>query len=168
MTTNDFVSQQLIGDTYQEVRPQLMNIFRQAHIPEADCEDLVQDVFMKMMSVDLLLDSQLKGLAVTIAYQKRTDWLRHQAVRRERLAHWDFQYTMEGHEVEARQLRQAELRVVGRMSEGDARVYRLSRFDDKTTDEIAAITSLSRRAVEGRLYRTRKLVRESLKEYKVG
>lgn len=168
MTTNDNSIRQLIGATYSEVRPQLMNIFRQAHIPEDDCQDLVQEVFMKIMSVDLLLTDQLKGLAVTIAFQKRTDWLRHQAIKRSCLSHWDMRYTMEGHELEAKQLRQAELHVVDRMSDSDAQVYRLSRFEDKTAEEIAAITHLTQRAVEGRLYRTRKLVRESLRSYKVG
>ena len=147
---------------YEKAHPTLISIFRKANISEEDSRDLVQEVFVKLMTLDILLEDHLMGLAVTIAYQKRTNWLRHHAYCRRAQRLWRPQATVEPCELECRQLLQAEQSVVSRMSDRDALVYRLSRFENKTPLEITHITTLSLRAVEGRLYRTRKMVRQSL------
>ena len=67
----------MIGKIYQDVRMEIFSIFRQACISEETCEDLVQEVFMKVLSLDVILEEHLKALVVTIAYQKRTDYLLH-------------------------------------------------------------------------------------------
>lgn len=141
----------------------LLAIFLKANIPEEDAKDLVQEVFVKILTIDIILPEGLKGLAITIAYQKRTDWLRHQAYCRRMMTQMRPQTIVEQHELECQQIEQVEQRVVNRMSDKDAWVYKLSRFDNKSTQEIMQITSFSLRAVEGRLYRTRLLVRRTLK-----
>jgi len=77
MEKSTALHQEAIGRLYEEARPMLLSIFRKASIPEEDGEDLVQEVFVKLMALDVILVDHLMGLAVTIAYQKRTDWLRH-------------------------------------------------------------------------------------------
>ncbi len=163
MENSTALRQEAISRLYETARPMLLSIFRKAHIPDEDSKDLVQEVFVKLMTLDILLADHLLGLAVTIAYQKRTDWLRHHVYCRRLQNEWRPQATVEPCEVECRQLLQAERHVVSRMNECDAWVYSLSRFDNKTPQEITLITSLSLRAVEGRLYRTRKMVRQTLK-----
>ena len=79
VTTHEESNRQIIGRIYQKVNREIYAIFRQVCIPEDICEDLVQDVFMKILGLDIILEDQLKGLAVQIAYQKRTDYLRHLA-----------------------------------------------------------------------------------------
>lgn len=162
MEKNTALRQETIGRLYDKARPMLLSIFRKAHIPEEDGKDLVQEVFVKLLSIDILLADHLLGLAVTIAYQKRTDWLRHHVYCRRQQNLWRPQATVTPCDTECHQLLQAERQVVDRMTACDAWVYSLSRFDGKTPQEITHITALSLRAVEGRLYRTRKLVRQTL------
>lgn len=152
-----------ISRLYEETSPMLLAIFLKANIPEEDARDLVQEVFVKILTIDIILPEGLKGLAITIAYQKRTDWLRHQAYCRRMMTQMRPQTIVEQHELECQQMEQVEQRVVNRMSNKDAWVYKLSRFDNKSTQEIMQITSFSLRGVEGRLYRTRLLVRRTLK-----
>ncbi len=163
MEKNTALRQETIGRLYDKAQPMLLSIFRKAHIPEEDGKDLVQEVFVKLMTLDILLADHLLGLAVTIAYQKRSDWLRHHVYCRRLQSQWRLQDTVVPCDVECRQLLQAERQVVDHMTDSDAWIYSLSRFDGKTPQEITHITTLSLRAVEGRLYRTRKMVRKTLR-----
>ena len=45
----------------------LLAIFLKANIPEEDARDLVQEVFVKILTIDIILPEGLKGLAITIA-----------------------------------------------------------------------------------------------------
>ena len=147
----------MIGKIYQDVRMEIFSIFRQACISEETCEDLVQEVFMKVLSLDVILEEHLKALVVTIAYQKRTDYLRHRTyINKEQ----SYTNTM----CETKDLMNAEMKVIHSMSEKDACVYKLMRFEEKTADEIVMETGLSKRAVESRIYRTRNMVRDNLRK----
>jgi len=166
MQTINATKRQVIGRIYQEVRLELFSIFRQACISEDTCQDLVHDVFIKIMGIDDIVISQLKALAVVIAYQKRTDYLRHRAyinkVRNDmQVRDTDRIYTQQ--DTEIKELLNAEMRVVNGMSELDGKAYMLSRFEQKSADEIALTLNLSKRAVESRIYRTRMLVRNNLR-----
>lgn len=50
------------------------------------------------------------------------------------------------------------------MSDLDVKTYSMSRYDEKTADEIAQTLNISKRAVEARLYRMRLVVREKLRK----
>ena len=158
-------NREIIGQTYQKVRQEIFSIFRQACIAEDTCEDLVQDVFMKIMGLDIIIEEQLKGMAVTMAYQKRTDYLRHRACMKK--VHGDLGWQMEisytCKDVEVNDIMRIEMKAVNRMSETDCRIYKMTRFEEKTADEIVLETGLSIRAVESRIYRTRMMVRECVR-----
>lgn len=164
-TTISPANRQVIGDTYRKVRAEIFAIFRQACIEEDTCEDLVQEVFLKIMGLDVILPEQLKGMAVKMAYQKRIDYLRHRAIINK--VHHDLGWMMERNytntEAEVNDILRVEQKTMDRMSDMDCRVYRLTRFEEKTADEIVLETGLSKRAVESRIYRTRVLVRDSVR-----
>ena len=166
MVTVSSENREIIGRAYQEVRPDIFSIFRQACIAEDTCEDLVQEVFVKIMGLDIIIASQLKALAVTIAYQKRTDYLRHciymNKVRNE--GSWQMERSYTNQEAEVNDILQTEMKVIRCMSELDSRTYILSRFEEKSADEIALTLNLSKRAVESRIYRTRQMVREHVRK----
>ena len=166
MTTIEQKNREIIGQTYQKVRMEIFTIFRQACIAEDTCEDLVQEVFMKIMGMDIILADQLKGLAVKMAYQKRIDYLRHRMYRNK--AHDDLSWQMErsytSTEAEVNDILHVEMKVIKGMSEKDARIYCMTRFEEKTADEIVLETGLSKRAVESRIYRTRMMVRENVRQ----
>ena len=147
----------VIGKIYADVRSELYAIFRQACIAEEECEDLVQEVFVKILGLDIIIEEQLKGLAVTIAYQKRTDYLRHRAyINKVKMDSrgWEMEQSYTNTEAEVNDILNMEI---------DSQTYCLSRFEDKTADEIALQLNLSKRAVESRLYRTRMTMRKTLK-----
>lgn len=164
-TTISNVNREIIGKTYQMMKQSCFAIFRQACIPEEICEDLVQEVFMKLMTLDILLESQIKGLAIQIAYQKRTDYLRHRAIvnKVKNDTHWRIEQSYTNTDAEVNDILQVELKVINSMSENDSRIYKLTRFENKSADEIVLETGLSKRAVESRIYRTRIMVRNSVK-----
>ena len=159
-------NRQIIGKAYQKVRQEIFSIFRQACIDMDTCEDLVQDVFLKIMGLDVILEDQLKGMAVKIAYQKRIDYLRRRAIINkvhDKLA-WMMERSYTHTEAEVNDILQVEMKVISTMSEKDAMVYQMTRFEEKTADEIMVATGLSKRAVESRIYRTRILVRNNVRE----
>jgi len=167
MQTINSTKRQMIGRVYQEVKLELFSIFRQACIAEDTCEDLVHDVFIKIMGLDDIVVSQLKALAVVIAYQKRTDYLRHRAYinKVQNDMHVRFaarSYTQQ--DAEIKEILHAEMKVVKGMSELDGKTYMLSRFEEKTADEIALTLNMTKRAVESRIYRTRMLVRNNVRK----
>ena len=159
-------TRQIIGETYKKVRQEIFSIFRQACIDIDTCEDLVQEVFLKIMGLDVILEDQLKGLAVTIAYQKRTDYLRRRACInkvREKLS-WMVERSYTNMEAEVNDILQVEMKAIRCMSATDCQIYEMSRFEEKTADEIVLETGLTKRAVESRIYRTRVLVRDSVRK----
>lgn len=159
-------NRKIIGRAYEKIRMELFTIFRQACIAEDTCEDLVQEVFMKIMSVDILIEDQLKGLAVKMAYQKRVDYLRRRAMINK--VHdslgWQMERSYAHVDAEVRDILQVEMRAIRCMSVMDSKIYQLNRFEEKTADEIVLETGLSKRAVESRIYRTRKLVRDNVRQ----
>lgn len=165
METISSRNRQIIGETYKKVRMEIFTIFRQVCIPEDICEDLVQEVFLKIMGLDVILEDQLKGMAVKIAYQKRIDYLRRRACINkvhERIS-WMLERSFTHEEVEVGDILRVEMNAVRGMSDTDSRVYRLCRFEEKTADEIALELNLSKRAVESRIYRTRMIVRNNVR-----
>lgn len=158
-------NRQLLGDAYNEYRNELLAIFHQAHISEEASEDLLHEVFMKMMRQDIIFPDMLKGLAVTIAYQKRTDYLRRQAMihRKMDTSAYAMEYSTEGNACEVRELMALEQQVMKRLSKIECQVYSLSRFEEKTTGEIATQLNISTRSSESYLYRARKQVRDGMR-----
>lgn len=167
MQTINATNRQIIGRTYQEVRMELFAIFRQACIDEDTCADLVQDVFVKLLARDEIIQAQVKALAVVIAYQKRTDYLRHRACMNKvigEMALWQTELAYTPQEAEIKEILNAEMKVVKGMSELDGKTYMLSRFEEKTAEEIALTLHLTKRAVESRIYRTRMMVRNNVRK----
>lgn len=165
METISNTNRQIIGETYKKVRQELFSIFRQACIDVDTCEDLVQDVFMKIMGLDIIIEDQLKGMAVTIAYQKRTDYLRRRACMNkvhDKLS-WMMDRSYTNTAAEVNDILQVEMKAIQCMSEKDGQIYQMTRFEEKSADEIVLETGLSKRAVESRIYRTRIMVRDSVR-----
>lgn len=166
MTTIESKNRQAIGNVYQKIRQEIFSIFRQACIAEDTCEDMVQEVFVKILGLDIIIEDQLKGLAVQIAYQKRTDYLRRKAIINK--VHGELGWRMEqsySHtEAEVNDILNVEMQAIHCMSEKDAQIYEMTRFEEKTADEIVLETGLSKRAVESRIYRTRIQVRDAVRK----
>lgn len=158
-------NRQIIGEAYKKVRTEIFTIFRQVCIPEDICEDLVQEVFLKIMGLDIILEDQLKGMAVKIAYQKRIDYLRRRACinKVHNYIGWAMERSYSHQEAEVNDILRVEMNVIQCMSDTDSKIYQMVRFEEKTADEIVLETGLSKRAVESRIYRTRVMVRNQVR-----
>jgi DNA-directed RNA polymerase specialized sigma24 family protein len=77
---------------------------------------------------------------------------------------WQMEQSYTNQEAEVNDILCAEMNAIEGMSEKDARIYQMARFDDKTADEIVLETGLSKRAVESRIYRTRLQVRQQVRK----
>ena len=165
MTTIESKNRQAIGNVYQKIRQEIFSIFRQACIAEDTCEDMVQEVFVKILSLDIIIEDQLKGLAVQIAYQKRTDYLRRKTIINKVRGElgWRMEQSYSNIEAEVNDILKVEMQAIHSMSEKDAKIYEMIRFEEKTADEIVLETGLSKRAVESRIYRTRIQVRKAVR-----
>lgn len=154
----------LVEQTYRKMWSSVLAIFRQAGLCEADCEDLAQNVFLRLMSIDVLLAETIEGMTATIAYHLRTDYLRRRAAIRRHYAEMltadVFDARRSDERVMLKELYALEQTALERMSPANRQIYLLSHYADKTNEEIAQTLSMSYRAVESRLYRSRQEVRQ--------
>lgn len=167
MNSVSLQNRKVIGEAYTALKPQLFAIFRQAAIEESVCDDLVHDVFVKLLGIDIITAERLKGLAVTIAYKKRIDYLRHSNyVNNERAKIVKMNEGSSTCHISSDMnfILKAEKSILLGMNELDVKTYSMSRYEDKTADEIALSLNITKRAVEARLYRTRLSVREKLRK----
>lgn len=162
------VKNKAISDTFTGMKDVLLSIFRQAGIPEEDCKDLVQNVFLRLLSIDMLRLETIKSITATIALRMRTDYLRHKALMHRLYATADtadiFDYGYNDTSFDARELAQCESMIASKMNDSYRRIYEMSRFNGCSYEEIADAMNISYRAVESRLYRARNFVRNSIKE----
>lgn len=157
-----------IVSVYGSMRSSLLAIFRQVGIPEEECKDLVQNVFLRLLSIDTLRLDSIKGITATIALRMRTDYLRHKAFLHRIYSDIDtadiFDYGYHDTSLDSAELANCEMKIVSRMTDTNRKVYELSRFEEQSYNEIAAIMDMSYRSVESRIYRARSEVRQKLKQ----
>lgn len=168
MEQQSTINAEIIGKVYTETRTDVFAIFRQARIPEEQCWDMVQDVFMKLMKIDLIDGERVRGMIFTIAFRMRTDYYRHRyfvnKIFSENPDATSMDHLYNNNTLEVKELERFEMKIVSRMSELDSKTYCMDRFEEKSSKEIAMQLNLSSRSIEARLYRTRKTVRENMRK----
>ncbi len=133
-----------------------------------DAEDLMHDLFIKVLNVDLITESSARSWLFIMARNMVTDLQRHRAYVRQREA--DLSKTLSGmHDdattkrVEYADLLMFEQRWLSRLPTKRARIYRMYRHEEMTADEIAAELHLSKRTVECQIYLSTKKIKYCLK-----
>lgn len=154
---------ELVGKAFANYREEVLSVFLQYGICMEDAEDLLQNVFLKLLGVDIVYEDSLKALVMVTAMNLRKDYCRKQAFRRRSLEAMDEPDFIERsceHEVIAADIESLEQSVVStRLNDINASIYSLSRHEGLSAKEIALRLELDVRAVESRLYYSRKLVR---------
>lgn len=130
-------------------------------------EDLAQDVFIKLWNIrQTICEATIKSLVFTVANNIVTDHLRKYVRRRaykDYAAYYGEHYTNSTMErVEADNLAETELKIVTAMPLKRRQVYMLSRYEDKTIDDIASELGMARRTVETHLFLGRKIMRREI------
>ena len=155
---------QLVGKAFANYRNEVLSVFLQYGISMEDAEDLTQNVFLKLLGVDIVHEESLKALVMVTALNLRKDYCRRQAFRRKSLAAMDTPDTIQHsceHEVMAKDIEAVEQYVVSKRLNSINAICIISVVFSQSKD-IALRLGLDVRAVEYRLYYARKIVREKI------
>ena len=140
---------------------------------EADAEELVQDVFLKVWEKREILDTSqnIKAYIFKIAINTIYDFIRHKNIERSfnDFAQINFDKTINNtwDTIIFKEMQITLKELVAQMPEQRRRVFRLSKIKGLTNDEIAHKLNLSKRTVENQLYRAIIFLKEHLKNNSV-
>ena len=167
MEQNTINQRQMIADFYTRHHAELVNFAISRLGNREESEDLVQDVFIKMMSFEGMINEEtIKSFAFTIAANKIKDHLRRRIFRHKMEENAKYEMELQHSHVERVVEYHDTLRMVNdsmaRLSPACAKVYRMSLFEDMTAGDIAQETNVSKRTVESQLFTSRKQVRAML------
>lgn len=158
----------LIADLYSEIQGALLGYVTKRIGRCRDAEDLVQDIFLKLLEYTTLLSPQtLRSFVYTIARNHVIDYLRLHA-RSLKAAEY-FSHHAPHHSdsteqtVAVREVKEMEARGVEAMSPRKAQVYIMYVHDGWSVAEISNELSLSRRTVENHIFSARALLRPVLR-----
>ncbi len=132
-------------------------------------EDMLQDLFIKVMSLDVISDETAKNLLFVVAKRMIIDDARHKAFVRE--TEKQMMYSMSSMDnssmvrrVEAADILSFEQKHLAEMPAKRAHIYKMYKHDGMTTDEIVEQLQLSKRTVETHIYHSTKEMREYLRK----
>ena len=149
---------------YQDLKQYLMGYTHD----EMDAEDMIQNLFIKVMTLDVLTPETAKSLLFVMASRMIIDDARHRAFVRQ--LHENVKLTMNAMEtsvferVSCKQIEELEEGRLLCMAPQRAKVYRMWRHEDLSAAEIAERMQLSRRTVENHLYLSRIEMREFMRK----
>ena len=158
---------QMIANFYTVHHAELVNFATSRLGNREESEDLVQDVFIKMMSFEGMINKEtIKSFAFTIAANKIKDHLRRRIFRHKMEENAKYEMELQYSHVERVVEYHDTLRMVNdsmaRLSPACAKVYRMSLIEDMTAGDIAQEMNVTKRTVESQLFTSRKQVRAML------
>lgn len=167
MKPTTVTQQQMIADFYKEYQVKLVNftVARLGNWQEA--EDLVQDVFVKLMTYEgIINETTVRSFIFTITNHEIMNIQRRRACRHKVEESVMYEQELQCSAVERVVEYHDTLRLVNRCVEqltpSCAKVYRMTLFDGKCAGEIAKELNVSKRTVESQLLTSRKKIRTML------
>ena len=160
---------QMIANFYQEYHLELVNFATIRLGNREEAEDLVQDVFVKMMTFDgIINEATVKSFAFTITTNKIKDHLRRRIFRHQMEESKKYEMELQHSNVERVAEYHDTLRIVNmsmdKLSPTCAKVYRMSLFEDMSANDIAKELQVSKRTIESQLFTSRRQMRAMMKE----
>lgn len=132
-------------------------------------EDMIQNIFMKLLSMDIITESTASNLAFVIAKRMIIDDARHKAfVRRQEkdmtrsLSLYD-DYSVDA-QIARDEIAAFEGRILNDMAPKRAEVYKMYRHEELSAQEIADALNLSKRTVEAHIYLSTKEMRDKMRK----
>lgn len=132
-------------------------------------EDMLQDLFVKVMSLDVISDETAKNLLFVMAKRMIIDDARHKAFvceSEKQMAH--SMSSMESYSmarrIEAADILSFERRHLAEMAPKRAHIYKMYKHEGLTTDEIVEKLNLSKRTVETHIYLSTKDMKAYLRK----
>lgn len=168
MKSNNLNQSEIITNAYVMYADQVKSLFLQYNISKEDAEDLLQEIFIKILGVETIRQDTIKSLVMVAAYNMRKDYFRRKAFRNKALANIGTEdiptsSSYDEATILANDIKSLEMKVVANtLNKINCKVYSMSRFEEKTSAEIADEMGIDLHCVESRLYYSRKLVRRKL------
>ncbi len=134
-----------------------------------EAEDLAQDVFVRLMDYDRMLHTNtVKSFIFTIARNLLYDYLRHHYKKQE-VTSYLYEYSVTStneteNQVIANDLAACEKRKMKMLPQQRRTIYAMSRFEDKSVQDISRKLNLSLRTVENHLRMGRRDMRNYMKQ----
>ena len=161
-------STELIIQSYDVHRQQVCRYIYFRINDWADAEDLTQDVYLRLMDYkQLLCKDTVKEFVFTIARNLVIDYLRRYYKRQE-VTSYIYDHTENvTNDMESRiiadDLEACERHRMSLLPPQRGKIYRMSRYENKTVSDISEELNLSPRTVENHLFISRKDIREYMK-----
>lgn len=159
----------LISEIYERYLEEVRLYFTKYTRDEMRAEDMAQDLFIRLMNYkEMILEETAKSFVFTTARRMVIDDARHQEfVRRATEGYLRKQeerrFWQECETLECKQIREMELAKLRSLPPRMAEVYRMSRFEEKTAEEMATELNISKRTVESHLLTSRREVRSAIR-----
>lgn len=131
--------------------------------------DIVQDVFLRLLKYEEITEQTVKSLCYTIAGNLIIDHVRRNYKRCEVYSQLfvesDAPYVLTPEQITTfHDLAEKEQCLMTRLTPRTAQVYKMTRMDELSIDEIARQLSLSRRTVACHQFNGRKIIREEIRK----
>lgn len=135
---------------------------------DADADELLQEVFLKLWEIRVTLDTSrnIKSFLFKICINLIYDFIRRKNIEK---AYLDYSYQLGSHhsdntwqEVIYNDMLNNLNQLVKNMPKQRQRIFRLSKEDGLSNDEIAQELKLSKRTIENQLYRAVAFLKEKL------
>ncbi|MPR35985.1 RNA polymerase sigma factor [Salmonirosea aquatica] len=135
-----------------------------------EAEELVQEVFLKLWSRRSEVQIRHLGMYLTIAVRNQVyDYIKSQISYRKYQEYLIFQELHQHFDtdeiVNYTDLTEAVEKVLSRLPEKSAEVFKRSRFENQSVREIAQVLNLSEKAVEYHITKSLRFLKDNLKEY---
>ena len=130
-------------------------------------EDMLHDLFLKLMKLDVVSLATAKSLLFVMASRMITDHARHRAYVRQyhkyaRIENSDTVISNVENQIDANRLRLLESQCLSEMKETSATIYHMKFQEERSAKEIALFLGMNQRTVEGHIYQSRKLMQQRL------
>lgn len=142
-----------------------MSIFLQSGISRSDAEDMTQDVFVRMMSVDTINETTAVAMAVKIAFNLRVDYFRKRRITTvdiDSAANVVDTHSCSTVMTLCNEINRFEQEAINTLSSKLAKVYEMNKMEELPAKEIALRMGISMRTVENHIYKSRRVVRNYL------
>ncbi len=146
-----------VSAIYVENRPALMRYLQSYTRDTMDAEDMLHELFLKLLSIDIINPETVRNLLFVMARRLIIDDALHKAFVRRSVEGWRRTAPQDDGDSLSRRVEAADLvslvdRRISRMPPKRARIYMMNKCCDLSAKEIAERMRLSRRTVESHLY----------------
>lgn len=166
---NNLQNRSLVSLIYKKYYTDLMQYLMSYTHDVMAAEDMLQNLFMKVMSLDVISEESAKNLLFVMAKRMIIDDARHKAFVRESekqlaLSMSDMEDHSMAHRIEAADILSFEQRHLAEMPTKRANIYKMYKHEGMTTDEIVEKLQLSKRTVETHIYHSTKDMKAYLRK----